>query len=130
MARKSLGYFILIGMVAFGLSGCGGGQGGQKEIADQSKISKIRQGVSTKSDIVALFGEPAGINHKEDGGEEWSYNYEDYSIKPQTYIPFVGLFAGGSTSSSSSLIVTFDKKGTVTAYATNKSGMDTSLGNK
>ena len=45
--------------------------------------------------------------------ESWNYTHIDVEVNGATFIPIVGLFAGGATSNLSSFTVIFDDKGVV-----------------
>ncbi len=107
-------------MIAIG--GCAGTEGGQRQITDSSKIGQIQKGVSTKDSIRSAFGDPEGVSYEANGDEIWTYSYSRSSVTPATYVPVVGMFAGGATVKSSALVVTFDSRGVVKEYATDSTG--------
>jgi outer membrane protein assembly factor BamE (lipoprotein component of BamABCDE complex) len=109
---------LMICTVALPLAGCGGSQMGSSAVADPNKLSQIQKGVSREADIQVLFGAPNGRSFSENGDEVWSYSYSKTQVNAATYVPVVGLFAGGANSDASVLTVTFDKKGVVKAYGT------------
>jgi hypothetical protein len=45
--------------------------------------------------------------------ESWNYTHIDVDVNGATFIPIVGLFAGGATSKVNSFTVVFDDKGIV-----------------
>ncbi|MDN5942332.1 MAG: hypothetical protein L0H94_10650 [Nitrospira sp.] len=59
--------------------------------------------------------------------ESWNYTHMDVEVDGATFIPIVGLFAGGATSNISSFTVTFDDKEVVrhisSTQSTGQSGM-------
>jgi outer membrane protein assembly factor BamE (lipoprotein component of BamABCDE complex) len=65
-----------------------------------------------------LFGAPNGKSFAENGDEIWTYTYSKTQVNAATYVPVVGLFAGGAQSDSSVLTVTFDRSGVVKSYGT------------
>jgi hypothetical protein len=114
--RKFARHLFFVG-VLIGLAGCLGTEYGQKQISDPARVSQIQKGVTTKGDITAAFGEAEGKSFLENGDEEWTYSYLNSSSSPLNFVPVVGMVAGGATVQSSSLTVTFDKRGIVKAYA-------------
>lgn len=116
---------LVLPVFFFSVSGCMSIQGGQQSIADESKVSQIRKGKSTKVDIMNLFGEPGGKSFEENGDEVWVYMYTKTSVDPKTYIPIVGAFAGGASSKTNNLSIVFAKNGVVKSYSTNTAGVDT-----
>jgi outer membrane protein assembly factor BamE (lipoprotein component of BamABCDE complex) len=109
---------LMICTVALPLAACGGSQMGSSAVADPNKQSQIQKGVSREADIQMLFGAPNGKSFAENGDEIWTYVYSNTQVNAATYVPVVGLFAGGARSDTSVLKVTFDKNGVVKAYGT------------
>jgi len=82
---------------------------GQRLLRDDTVIAKIREGESTTEDVRALLGSPQYIDFPDaGGGEKWTYVYQSVAIKPGTFIPVVGLFAGGSDVEIHTLVILFD----------------------
>lgn len=84
-------------------------------------VDKIVKGKTTKADILRTFGQPESMTRNpQDGSEMLSYNYikSTSTVKPQSYIPVVGMFAGGldTNGTGQSLTVTVSKNGIVKDY--------------
>jgi len=91
-------------------------------------ISKIEKGVSTKNDIINLFGSPNIITQNSDGKEVWHYSrmqverYDENSGSGTGLVPALVLSSKQSksfaTTSSKSfdLAVTFNHSGTTESY--------------
>ncbi|WP_158923487.1 outer membrane protein assembly factor BamE [Acidisphaera sp. S103] len=109
---------LMICTVALPLAGCGGSQMGSSAVADPNKQAQIQKGVSREADIQMLFGAPNGKSFTENGDEVWTYSYSKTQVNAATYVPVVGMFAGGAQSDTSVLTVTFDRNGVVKAYGT------------
>jgi outer membrane protein assembly factor BamE (lipoprotein component of BamABCDE complex) len=94
--RAGLAVFV---MVMF--AGCATFSSGKKFNADD--VGKIRKGVTTKRDIIALFGEPASKDTTAIK-ETWGYSFLESNAKtnPAAYIPVIGIFVTifGSTKST------------------------------
>jgi len=91
-------------------------------------ISQVKIGETTKEEIRQMFGQPT-VMSRHSGGlgfypglagvsstntiEIWNYTHMNVDTSPVTFIPIVGLFAGGSTSTMSQVTFTFDDKGIV-----------------
>ena len=114
--------YAAAGILISGVAGCLGAESGQKQITDPGKISQIQKGVSTKASIRAAFGLPGGIEYASNGDEIWSYSYANVSVNPATFVPVIGIFAGGETSQSSALMVHFDTQGIVRSYGVHNGG--------
>jgi outer membrane protein assembly factor BamE (lipoprotein component of BamABCDE complex) len=85
---------------------------GNSKIADKDAVSKIVAGKSTKADVQALVGEPGHVFFADDK-EIWTYTYLHSQARAASFIPVVGLFAGGADSQTNSLTVVFTKDGIV-----------------
>ena len=105
--------------ILFLVSGCA--SAGNKQISDASTVAKIEEGKSTKADVKALVGEPTKVNYKDNGNTEvWEYVYKRGQVRPATFIPVVGWFAGGADVTGSTLTILFDDKGVVKKVGSGK----------
>lgn len=125
---------------------------GNPSIRDEAAIGQIKAGVTTKEDVRKLLGKPNSVG-KGSGSfpvgtiptgnpvapltlnssyEIWSYSHISVETDAATFIPIVGLFAGGATSSVSSVTIYFDDKGVAqyvqTSESQGRSGMGSSQG--
>lgn len=130
------------------VSGCV--SSGNPSVRDEAATGQIKAGVTTKEDVQKLLGKPNSVG-KGFGNlaaatglpaaphaplalysnyEVWTYSHVSVETDAATFIPIVGLFAGGATSSVSSLIVYFDDKGVVqyvqSSQSEGRSGMGSS----
>lgn len=109
--ERSIVSFVLAGTLTLGFVGCvPSHEAGQRDIFDQSRISQIQKGTTTKDNIIVLFGQPAGTQFAANGDETWSYYYT-----LTTGTPFV---PGSGKTSFTELIVTFDNRSIVKSYGT------------
>ena len=85
---------VIVGI--FFLSGCATTYSNGVKL-DRSKVSQIQKGVTTRAEVEALFGPPIIVSPMSDGLRTMFYNSAEASshATPETYIPVVGLFAGG-----------------------------------
>lgn len=108
---------VLLAMVTFGLSGC------QDEDRTSSKLTAgvvkvaIKEGETTQSDILKLFGAPNLVTRSTMGDEVWNYNRIS---SDQSASAFGFLFGSKAVASSSSrsidLLITFNPNDTVKTY--------------
>lgn len=110
--------FAVILAVVLSLSGCA--TIGNEQISRYETTSKIEIGKSTKADVRALVGEPTKVNFQENGKEIWEYKFSKGHIKPATFIPLVGIFAGGMKVEGNTLTIMFNNAGVVEKYGTGK----------
>ncbi len=62
---------------------------------DQDKLAQIKEGVTTKTEVIALFGQPYVVSLNSDGKEVLTYQYTKVKNKASNFIPGVNLLAGG-----------------------------------
>ena len=98
---------IIAGFVFLALAGCSSvGNQSLKYETQESVKSKIVKGKTTKGDVLASFGEPDSRSLI-DGEEQWSYTMYNSQSKATSFIPVIGLLAGGADTQSSSLTIMF-----------------------
>ncbi|MFA5143735.1 MAG: outer membrane protein assembly factor BamE [Candidatus Omnitrophota bacterium] len=90
----TMAFFVT--MAGIFLAGCATMTYGTK--LDQSKVSQIKKGATTRAEVEALFGPPAYVSILNDGRRTMSYNFTETSmaVTPETFIPVVAYFAGGT----------------------------------
>jgi len=111
--KKSILFFCLVLMV-----GCA--TTGNVQISDPATVSKIEEGKTTKAEVRGLVGEPTKVNFDTSKNEIWEYMYTKASAKPASFIPVVGIFAGGADMSGNTLTILFDKNGVVEKVGSGK----------
>lgn len=128
---------ILFTAFASSCASSGNPTAGRKDL-----IAQIKMGETTKEDIRRLFGQPtvtsrhsgtpfpaiAGFPAQSPNFEIWNYTHANVDVSPVTFVPIVGLFAGGATSQHNSLTLTFDDKGIVRNIQTGQSQATTGAG--
>ena len=82
------------------------------DVGGSNKIqAELVKGKTTKAEVISLYGKPQTQMTNSDGTETYIYSFmkNDVSVNAATYIPIVGLFAGGSEvqMNTSSLSITF-----------------------
>ena len=120
--------------------------GGNPSVTNQSLVDQIKVDKSTKDDVKRLLGQPTTISRHSGNYaipgivpfnmftnvETWGYTHVDVDVDGATFIPIVGLFAGGATSRVNSLTIVFDDKGVVrhimSSQTQSRSGMGASSG--
>lgn len=91
---------------------------------DDTKLSQIKKGETTEADLVKLFGSPQNRTINAEGVTTLTWMYAEANVKAESFIPYAGVFMGGSRGSSKSLAVTLvaDK---VTGYTFSGGGSET-----
>ena len=111
-------------IVALALTACA--SSGRK--IDQSKVDQIKKGSSTKEQVLALIGTPEKITKDGDGNTTFSYHYVYASAKGESFIPIVGMFAGGVNTKEQSVTVKFGPDGEVPQVESSVGASDVSQG--
>lgn len=78
---------------------------------EQADVDHFQKGVATPAEIVAKLGAPQETGHKDNGDTTLSYVYVKGTPKPASFIPVVGLFAGGADTHSTRATFEFDPSG-------------------
>ncbi|WP_454727733.1 MULTISPECIES: outer membrane protein assembly factor BamE domain-containing protein [Cupriavidus] len=104
------------------VTACGTTRTGALATADEATIAKrIINGKTTQQEVREFLGGPDDVRFTDSGQEVWQYVQENTTVNGATFIPVVGIFAGGSKTDQKLLTILFDKKGVVvrSTYATN-----------
>ncbi|GKS58276.1 lipoprotein [Nitrospira sp.] len=128
--------------IVFLLATSGCVSSGNPSVLDENAVAQIKEGVTTKQDVKQLLGNPTSIGRGSGSMplgalpvslppgkyEVWVYNHMSVETHPATFIPVVGLFAGGATASTTSLTVYFDGQGVVQYVQTTQSQSTSEMG--
>lgn len=128
------------------MSGCVAS--GNPSVRDEAVTGQIQIGVTTKEEVRKLLGRPNSVG-KGSGNlaattglpaaphapltlnsnyEVWGYSHVSIETNAATFIPVIGLFAGGATSSVSSVTIYFDDKGVVQFVQSSQSEAQSGMG--
>ena len=103
---------------------CGCASSGRK--IDETKVDQIKRGITTKEEVLKLIGSPETITKDADGNVTFLYHYVYAQTKGSTFIPIVGMFAGGVDTKQQGVTVRFDPTGLVTGVETSMGASDIS----
>jgi hypothetical protein len=96
---------------------------------DRDYTSKIKKGVTTESSVIQSLGKPMSIGLNSSGQKTLTYMHVASQTKAATFIPIVGLFAGGVDSQTTMLIITVDQDtGIVSDWQYNQSDSEINTG--
>jgi outer membrane protein assembly factor BamE (lipoprotein component of BamABCDE complex) len=94
---------------------------GNKTIDDPQKFLNIKEGKSTKTDVYAVFGQPHDVAYADDKSHcMWIYFKVETSPTAWSYVPYIGLAAGGTNEESTKVYFTFDSNQRLTRMQTTK----------
>ena len=99
---------------------------------DDSKVQAFQRGKTTYPEVVASLGAPQANLLSDDGSRTVTYSYAQASARPENFIPYVGVFAGGADSKLSGYTFKFDKDGLLVSYSaiTGQNSINTGLLNQ
>lgn len=117
---------ILIVAVASSLLGCA--SAGVKVAPEQ--LTDFKPGVTTMAQVVEKLGQPTGTQTSSNGESTLVYSYGESRIRGATFIPIVGLFAGGTDTRSTAVKLRFGQDGKLIDYDSSSSAQGASLGGR
>ena len=110
--------------LSISLAGCA--STGVKITDDQ--ISQFKEGETTSQEVIARLGRPTTTMRNPDGTTMLMYVYAEARTRASTFIPIVGMFAGGVDSRSNSVVLTFDQQGILQNTSSSSSEYGTASG--
>jgi outer membrane protein assembly factor BamE (lipoprotein component of BamABCDE complex) len=114
---------ICIGLLAT-LSGCVS-SGVQ---VDPEVTARFQKGVTTKDQVIAALGTPTQRVSYPDGTSAIVYRHADIRLRPESFIPVAGLFAGGADTAATAVTLSFDAKGRLASEATTRDVVSSGYG--
>lgn len=115
---------ILAATMAVAIAGCA--TSGRPISNDQLQTLKV--GESTAAQAITAMGAPTTTTSSSDGTQRLLYVFTAASVKAASFIPVVGLFAGGTDVRSDVVTLVFDKQGKLAEVLRSSSATDTSTG--
>lgn len=114
---------ILLGMALAVLA-----SGAWAKTVTADDVAQFKVGTATVQDVEGRLGKPQGTATNSDGTATITYVSAKSHVKGASFIPLVGLFAGGATASTSATVFTFGPDGLLKATSTNTSNVDCGVG--
>lgn len=93
-----------------------------------SQVAQFKRGVTTEQDVAQALGQPTNLTVAADGGQIWIYSYASMQMRPTTFIPIVGLFAGGADTHQSMAMLRFGPDGKLIDYTSSSGGVGAASG--
>jgi len=95
---------------------------GNKSLDDPKKYLNIREGKSTKNDVYDVFGQPQDVDYSDDRAQSmWTYFKVETSPNAWSYVPYLGILAGGSNEDVTKVYFVFDVNQRLIRMQNNKS---------
>jgi hypothetical protein len=109
--RINFFYLAVISLILINLSGCATSVHGSRNLSDIGRYTSLQKSVSTKKDVYIAFGQPHDTQYPDEKSSIWTYYQAKTSSSAATFIPFVGLLAGGVDSQTLTTAIVFDNNG-------------------
>ncbi len=94
---------------------------GNKSLDDPAKYLNVREGKSTKQDIYGVFGQPHDVQEAIDHARSvWTSFKVESTPNGWSYVPYVGLLAGGTNSDTTKAYFFFDAQQRLIRRESNK----------
>lgn len=114
-----LARLILLAFVGLALLSCA--TVGNKTLDDPKKFLNIREGISTKEQVYAIFGQPHDVDYSQDGAQSlWEYYKIEASPNAWSYVPYLGILAGGTNTETTKVYFFFNAQGKLIRTQTGK----------
>jgi hypothetical protein len=94
----------------------------------EKQIQAFKPGVTTYAQVVKDLGPPTTVTAKSDGTRSATYTYVMAKAKAASFIPVVGIFAGGADTRTTNTTFNFDKAGTLIDFSTSDSSVGAGMG--
>jgi hypothetical protein len=91
-------------------------------------VAQFKVGVATYDDVTAKFGKPSSVSMMSNGTRMIAYTAVNTHVKAATFVPIVGLFAGGATSQTSVVSFTFGPDGLLQSSSATNADANCSVG--
>lgn len=111
-------------LLAIAIAGCA--SAGVKVTAEQ--LATLQVGKTTIKDVVERLGPPTMRLVAADGSATFIYSYAQTSTRAATFVPVVGLFAGGADTQASSASLRFAPDGTLLDYTSSDTQIHSGTG--
>lgn len=95
---------------------------GNKKLDDVNSYLNLREGHSTKDDVYLVFGQPHDVRYAEGDPPQsmWVYYKMHTRISGWTFVPIVGMLAGGDAREATRAYFTFDPEARLVRIQTKK----------
>lgn len=94
----------------------------------ESDAAQFQKGATTIPDVEKALGKPQVNTLNADGTRSIAYVYSHAQAKAASFIPIVGLFAGGAKGDINMVKFDFDTAGKMTNYSVSASNTDMTMG--
>lgn len=98
----------------------------------QQQLTQFEVGKTTEAQVIAALGEPTSRSVSTDGTKTDVYQHISAHANAASFIPVVGIFAGGAKSTADTAVLHFDQTGILvsTSSATAHTNVNTGIANQ
>lgn len=97
---------------------------------DRTYADQLQKGVTTESEVLSALGQPMSVSYNSNGEKTLHYVHVKSQTKAISFVPIVGLFAGGADTESTTFLIIIDKDTGIVKdwnYSQSNSSMDTGV---
>lgn len=94
----------------------------------ESQLQGLAKGKTTMDEVVARLGKPTSSASTLEGKRFISYVFAHAQARPESFIPIVGAFVGGTDVRSTMVTFTFDRDGKLEGYVQSQSATGSGTG--
>jgi hypothetical protein len=94
----------------------------------EQQAAQFTPGKTTQADVIAALGQPNQNMRNADGSSTITYFHMATAVNAASFIPVVGMFAGGISSSNDSVVFSFDKAGLLTGHTSSNGSQEMATG--
>lgn len=95
---------------------------------DPATVATFKSGQTTYQQVVSRLGPPTSEAIAPDGSRVIAYSYVQASARPESFIPIIGPFVGGSDSRSTLVMFRFTSQGVLDSTTSSASQYGVSTG--
>jgi hypothetical protein len=99
-----------------------------RQTVTMEQAAQFKVGVATYDDVIAVLGKPQAVINDSSGNRTIVYTSYRSHVKAMTYVPIVGLFAGGAKADLTSVTFTFGPDGKLTQSSAGDTNVNCSIG--
>jgi outer membrane protein assembly factor BamE (lipoprotein component of BamABCDE complex) len=95
---------------------------------DEAAVAKFAPGKTTYGEVIQALGPPTTSIVRADGHRVILYTYAQARMRASSFVPVVGLFAGGMDAKSTNVSFEFDTQGVLVNDSTSQTQIGTGTG--
>lgn len=104
---------------------------GNKHLQNHTEATvshQILKGLTKKTEINRLFGEPDNVGFTDSSNQIWAYKFERAVPHFINFIPFIRIFSSGADVTAKELVIMFDRNDVVSEYSMRETSREVKAG--